>query len=177
MSKIETQYQHAINSPDLSHDAHRITHVDVLTAFGMSRSTLGLALLRLHSEWDGSTVRLHRTNCKIDVIHLRSLSTVLRGIAEHAQRLQQRNLRRGRIDNREPMHLACLSLEYWINALCPTCRGAGELIVQQKIVTCPRCQGSRHRSTPSDPMIRALLQYIDDCQISARSTARKWLRN
>ncbi|MBB1603326.1 zinc finger-like domain-containing protein [Variovorax sp. UMC13] len=49
---VEEAYTSAGNSSDLRHDASRPGAVDLLIAAGLSDSRLGMALLRLHSEWD-----------------------------------------------------------------------------------------------------------------------------
>lgn len=49
---VEEAYTTAGNSSNLRHDPDRPGSVDILIAAGLSDSRLGMALLRLHSEWD-----------------------------------------------------------------------------------------------------------------------------
>lgn len=51
---IEEMYQSASNTSNLKVEAERRGAGDVLIAAGWSASRVGMALLRLHSEWDGS---------------------------------------------------------------------------------------------------------------------------
>lgn len=50
---IEESYQTAGNTSDLTVEADKRGAGDVLIAAGWSESRIGMALLRLHSEWDG----------------------------------------------------------------------------------------------------------------------------
>lgn len=64
---IEELYTASIRSSNLrceTRDGTPIRHIDVVTAFGMSRSSMGLALLRLHTEWDGSEIRARARGCR-----------------------------------------------------------------------------------------------------------------
>lgn len=51
---VEERYQTAGNTSDLSVKAERGGAGDVMIAAGWSASRVGMALLRLHSEWDGA---------------------------------------------------------------------------------------------------------------------------
>ena len=51
---VEERYTSAVNTSNLKVEADRSNVADVLVAAGWSRSKLGAALQRLHSEWDGS---------------------------------------------------------------------------------------------------------------------------
>lgn len=51
---IEESYSSATNTSNLSVEARRRMPADTVIAAGWSRSRLGAALLRLHSEWDGA---------------------------------------------------------------------------------------------------------------------------
>ncbi|GAB3763536.1 hypothetical protein GCM10028796_17200 [Ramlibacter monticola] len=51
---IEEQYETASNTSDLSVESHRRGAVDILIAAAWSETRLGGALLRLHSEYEGS---------------------------------------------------------------------------------------------------------------------------
>jgi hypothetical protein len=51
---IEERYTSATNTSDLTVDTRHRRPVDDIIAAGWSRSRIGAALLRLHSEWDGS---------------------------------------------------------------------------------------------------------------------------
>jgi hypothetical protein len=51
---IEEQYQRASNASDLSVEPERRGSADMMIAAGWSSSRVGMALLRLHSEWDAS---------------------------------------------------------------------------------------------------------------------------
>lgn len=79
---IEQMYAAAVRSSDLSVKAHKMGHADVIAAFGMSRSVLGLALLRLHTEWDGSEVRDGREVSSVEIRALRSFPVVRLGLMD-----------------------------------------------------------------------------------------------
>jgi hypothetical protein len=51
---VDESYQTATNTSDLSVEGDRRGSGDVLIAAGWSESRIGMALLRLHSEWDAS---------------------------------------------------------------------------------------------------------------------------
>ena len=51
---IDESYSSACNTSDLTVKAERRSDVDTLIACGMTPGLLGAALLRLHSEWDGT---------------------------------------------------------------------------------------------------------------------------
>jgi hypothetical protein len=51
---IEERYTSSTNTSDLTVDTRHRRPVDDIIAAGWSRSRIGAALLRLHSEWDGS---------------------------------------------------------------------------------------------------------------------------
>lgn len=170
---IERKYQRAMVSTNLSHShsATAVTDTDVLTAYGMSHATLGLALLRLHSQWDGSPIRIRllrnqEEDARNAVQHLRSLPAVLRGVTQHAQRLHVP----------DPEAMARVAVEHWLNALCMYCKGTGQILVgDARVLVCKHCAGERHRTPPNDPILRRLLNIMDDCQQAANTAARKRL--
>lgn len=65
---VEEQYQTANNASDLRVEADRRGAADVLIAAGYSQSRLGMALLRLHSEWDTANRRLEREAAKLPTV-------------------------------------------------------------------------------------------------------------
>jgi hypothetical protein len=65
---IEEQYSSATNTTNLKVEARRRLPVDYVVAAGWSRSRLGAALLRVHSEWDGSEKPIRPTQQAIDAL-------------------------------------------------------------------------------------------------------------
>ena len=163
---IEQMYAAAVRSSDLSVKAHKMGHADVIAAFGMSRSVLGLALLRLHTEWDGSEVRDGREVSSVEIRALRSFPVVRLGLMDWLAK------QKGVTD---PCSMACAVVGQWLNRLCPNCKGSGEVMHDKSARTCPVCKGLKVRRESSNPVIRAALNHIDDCTQSARSTAKRRL--
>lgn len=65
---IEESYQTAGNTSDLTVEAERRSSGDVLIAAGWSESRIGMALLRLHSEWDASEKPARPTKAAIQAL-------------------------------------------------------------------------------------------------------------
>lgn len=162
---IEQLYTSAIRSSDLTLRPERLGHVDVILAFGMSRSRLGLAALRLHSEWDGSEIREGRPAGPIERAALRSWQAVHAGLQHWL----------AQIGVPDASDCACRTMEHWLNRNCPHCKGAGEVLKDGALRTCPKCKGVKLRREPHDPILRKGLNFLDDCCASARGSARKRL--
>lgn len=65
---VEERYNNATNTSNLKVDPERRLPADMLIAMGWSPSRLGAALMRLHSEWDGSEKPRRPTKERIDLI-------------------------------------------------------------------------------------------------------------
>ena len=165
---IEELYTASIRSSNLrceTRDGTPIRHIDVVTAFGMSRSSMGLALLRLHTEWDGSEIRAGRELGSVEMLALRSMRTALAGLAHWLAGASVQ----------DAQDKASRAIEHWLNRNCPRCKGAGEVVTNGLLHTCPVCKGVKTRREPHDPMLRKALNFMDDCCASARGSARKRL--
>lgn len=66
---IEEAYQVAGNSSDLRVEADRRSDAEILIAAGWSDSRVGIALLRLHSEWDRAEKPRKPTPAMIEALH------------------------------------------------------------------------------------------------------------
>lgn len=165
---IEELYTASIRSSNLrcdTRDGTPIRHIDVVTAFGMSRSAMGLALMRLHTEWDGSEIRAGRDFGSVEMLSLRSTRTVMLGLANWLERAGARDAK----------ETSARAIEYWLNRNCQRCKGAGEIVTNGLLHNCPVCKGAKTRREPNDPIMRKAINFLDDCCASARGAARKKL--
>lgn len=65
---VEERYESACNTSSLKVESEKGGAGDILIAAGWSDSRVGMALLRLHSEWDGAAKPLKATEAQIKVL-------------------------------------------------------------------------------------------------------------
>jgi hypothetical protein len=85
---VEERYETATHTSSMLVEAHRQNSADVIIAAGWSESRVGMALLRLHSEWDSAAKPKRATEPMIQAIAER-----LKGDEQRARATAERNNR------------------------------------------------------------------------------------
>ena len=170
---VDEAYSSAGNTSDLTVKAERRTDVDVLVASGMTPGMLGSALLRLHSEWDGTAKprKLTETDARLLYGSLKTLPKVIDAVGQWAAR-------KGYSD---PYELAGDAVAYWLDCVCHACSGRGrELMPNASRPTlgnlCRACGGNGMRRPPAGEAVKAVLRLMDGSVERARWSIKKRLR-
>ena len=172
---VEECYTSATHSQNLKcetrDDAPR-SDTDVLIACGLTPGILGGALMRLASEWDGSSEKSIATATDAILLmgKLKSLPRVLDAIEAWA-------VLRGL---GEPKRLAQAVVAHWLDARCQPCQGRGhELIPGTPSLgrACKVCKGTGKRKEPMGEAGRRALNMCDEAVAVARASMAKRLRN
>lgn len=169
---VAEAYSSACNTSNLSVKADQRNDADTLIACGMTPGLLGAALLRLHSEWDGTAKprRLTETDARLLYGALKTLPKVIDAVGQWAAK-------RG---YSEPYELAVGVVAYWLDDGCNTCQGRGFDVIPGTPTlgaACKRCGGSGKRKPPGGEAGKRTLCMMDDCIAVARSSMRLRLRN
>ena len=143
---VAEAYSSAGNTSDLTVRAERRSDADVLIACGMTPGLLGAALLRLHSEWDGTAKprKLTETDARLLYGSLKTLPKVIDAVGQWAARKGYR----------DPYELAGGAVAYWLDCVCHACNGRGrELMPNASRPTlgniCRACGGNGRRRPPA----------------------------
>lgn len=178
---ITERYITASNATSLVADADSVRgNVDVLIAAGWSKSTLGLALLRLVSEYDAVAKRRGGLLQNIDsgknggvlnlFSQLRSLESVVYGVEMQAQHWEIST----------PREKSIAVVLHWLDSTCKECGGtkyqriANTPYTSSKVCKC--CRGIGIVKIPFNDDGKRLASYMDDCLNSARISIKKRLR-
>ena len=171
---VEEAYSSAGNTSDLTVKAERRSDADVLIACGMTPGMLGSALLRLHSEWDGTAKprKLTETDARLLYGSLKTLPKVINAVALWAARKGYS----------KPEELAGGAVAYWLDGTCHACGGRGrELMPNASRPTlgniCRRCGGNGRRRPPAGEAGKDVLRLMDESVERARWSIKKRLRN
>ena len=169
---VDEAYISAGNSDDLTVAADRRSDADTLIACGWAPGLLGSALLRLHSEWDGTAKprKLTETDARLLYGSLKTLPKVIDAVGQWAAK-------RG---YSEPYELAGGAVAYWLDDGCNACQGRGFDVIPGTPTlgsACKRCGGSGKRKPPGGEAGKRTLCMMDDCIAVARSSMRLRLRN
>jgi len=171
---IEERYGAAAHTGSLKIGEHgRSGAVEVLMAAGMSPQRLGAALIRLHSEYDGSGFR-RGVGGAVDLMllrgQLRSLDSVIRAATDWAER--------SGIENAAKVVPAALS--WWINNACHACAGHGKQKIKDSPalsnIRCRACNGTGQQKLLYGEAGRRVAAYLDDCKSRAAHSISKRLR-
>lgn len=168
---VEESYVSATTSSNLRCEADRRTDVDVLIAAGCTPGILGAALMRLHSEYDGTAkpAVMTATEALLLMGKLKSLPRVLAAIEDWAVLRGMEQARR----------LAQSVVAHWLDARCQPCHGRGhEQIAGTPHLgrACKACKGTGKRKEPMGEAGRRALNMLDECVQVARASMRKRLR-
>lgn len=166
---VEESYTSATQSSNLRCEADRRTDVDVLIAAGWTPGVLGGALIRLRSEYDGSSKRAGTvTDAVLLVGHLKSLPRALEIIEGWAMERKMADYKR----------LAQSVLAHWLDSACKPCHGRGHEVVTGTPMLgrrCKTCAGLGRRKEPMGDAGRRALNMMDECVQVARTSMTKRL--
>jgi len=155
---VEESYTSATASSNLRCEADRRTDVDVLIAAGCTPGILGAALMRLHSEWDGSermrpavaadfvsTARQRPADSRKPVQTTAALLAAAQKMA-HDHNTQQAKLLMGNLKTMprvvgilaewavmrafpDPHAMAQAAVAFWLDSNCHSCHGRGNEVI------------------------------------------------
>lgn len=196
---VEERYETACNASSLKVEAEKGGAADVMIAAGWSDSRIGMALLRLHSEWDGAAKPKRMGEAQILALaaanpdekgkprktwarsesvawfrkELRLLAISLKSRASVMEQLTHWAIMKG-ID---PLVVGP-AVHYWLAPTCTVCDGHGRRKVHDQPALsakqCHACSGTGHAPHP-EGSARVLVQ-IDYVVNVARGSLKKRLR-
>ena len=168
----EEQYSIATNANNLRVEAEKRSQADILIAAGWSYSRMGMALLRLHSEYDG--VEHPALGTKIYLHEMALMLGKLKTLPEVRARLLE-NVGTWKRKVQAPEDLVADVIMWWLDSVCPVCHGAQRDRAMHNKAICPSCRGSGKRKLPQGEAGRKLANLIDDSLSAARSSIKKRL--
>jgi hypothetical protein len=197
---IEEKYTVATNTSNLRLDVREGSpqrSADIIIAAGWNESRIGGALLRLHTEFDGSVKP--RLATKEDFLKPGKTTKDERKAA--SRRAHEGNLKRMRelLENlhslqavREQTTLQMLKwnvqdaerkaveiVHWWLAQACPECGGTKFQVVpgtgRHSAKACPECLGTGKRVLPHNQEGRRLANFLDQCVERARAGIRRHL--
>ncbi len=152
-ASTEERYISATNTSNLRVEADRNGPGDILICAGWSASTLGLALMRLHTKPD--TAALEKVHQQV------AMSASEWGIER-------------------PDVVASAVIAWWLDKVCKTCHGrkfdaiAGTPALSA--IVCPACRGTGESRLPHGEAGRKLANWLDSCKSSAVDSIKRRLR-
>lgn len=172
---IEETYSRAGNTSNLTVEADRRGDADVLIAAGMvgASKSLGMALLRLHSEYDGAS-RLREGASRLDVAmlaaRLRGLPGVVGAVTERAAVWGME----------QPKDKALAVVLWWLDKQCRRCTGRMFEPIPGtpalSAIRCRACNGTGEAHLPHGGEGRKLANYIEASLYAGRVSLRERLR-
>ena len=175
---IAEQYASATHATNLRVEAERRSSADILIAAGWSPSRLGAALIRLHSEWDGSEhPRFDQAAGKKVYMHeMAMLLGKLKTLPEVREQLMIQADKWG-CDN--PKNVAGAILQWWLDRRCNTCHGTRFEVIagtgRQSGKVCKSCRGTGEAHIPCWEPGRRMANFMDDAVNQARTQIRNRL--
>lgn len=186
MSTIEERYTNAVVSTDLkcdTRDGAPIGDADVMIAAGWSKSRIGSALLRLHTEFDGAAkpkpmqgssdeaMRHNQTEAMLFFGQLKTLPSLL----------EQVTLQLGKWGDETPDQTARATLLWWLDKTCPKCQGRKYDVIQgtgrMSAKACKDCHGSGERVIPHGQPGKRMAIFLDECVHRSRQQIGKALHS
>lgn len=149
----EERYARALASTHLETKPHR-SAIDTLTAAGWANEPLGLRLMRLKIAWDYARA----TGWQDGRSFHRQRAMALVALSRHAINMAKRHATRSRIRDLETVpSIAEAALDYWLDDICPDCRGRGSHGgAGSKQDICRTCHGSGRKTMPAFEHVFAL---------------------
>lgn len=170
---LDERYETATNASRIQLEEHRTGAADVLVAAGWSPTRIGMALLRLHSEWSSADVRGRREGRNINHTDMLLLANGLKSRAAVWAQLSPW-LALKAIDP----EIGARALLHWLHPVCLHCNGLGMLkVANQPALSgrqCRRCNGTGHRPHPAGAA--RVLVHLDYCVSVARGSLKQRLR-
>jgi hypothetical protein len=198
---VEEAYTSAGNSSDLRVEAEVRTDADIIIAAGWSESRVGIALLRLHSEWDKA-----EKPRKPSVEAIKTLAATMPKNLKEAERLAmaRRQAQDWYMDEMAKLVNKLKSLPevrrqltayvpkwgiqeaavkvpaviaYWLDQTCHHCSGLKFLKIEGapslSTKACRPCSGSGIAPVPHGQEGRRVANYMDDCLQKGRDSIRR----
>lgn len=173
--KVEERYISAAHSGNMRVEADRTGDADVMIAAGWCQSRIGMALLRLHSEYDSSQ---HPRDQKSKWF-MHEASLMLMCMKSLPSVREQLTLKAVDFGMGSPQDVAMSVLIWWLDRTCPVCHGQKrEVIANTPIlsdIVCPACLGSGERKIPCGDAGRQMASFIDESIHAARQSLKKRL--
>lgn len=170
---VEEQYVSANNSSNLRVEADRRSDADILIAAGMSQSRLGMALMRLHTEYDRTALpfgKVAETDYRLLLGRLKSLPDVREQVAFQASKWHFE----------KPGTVAITVIAWWLHKICRACHGRkfqtvpGSPALSSK--HCKSCNGAGETPLPYGSDGKRLERFMDECVERAAASIKKRLR-
>jgi hypothetical protein len=196
---VQETYEVATQTSSLKVETHRQGAADVIIAAGWSESRVGMALLRLHSEWDGAAKPRRATEAQVKAMaaqfpDAKGKPSVSRARAEatvwYARELRLLALSlKSRASVLEQVHAWAVlkgldpasvapALFHWLSCTCPVCDGHGlRKVPDQPALSakqCHACHGSG--KTPRPEGAARIQNWLDECTQKARQSLKRRLR-
>lgn len=204
---VSEGYAGAVMASNLRVEAHKFTQADLVAAAGMNSYRMGMALMRLVSEWQsGATPRpglapspkdLRKQGVSADLAEAESR----RIAAQYADwHLQENMLRFQRLKTLPAVRAALLhwvgdkgwneaenlvadTIRHFLSPVCTACEGRKRKVVQSRAIgpECRKCRGTGEADLRHGGRGRSLLSYMKQCTGQAaddlRSGAHKLRRS
>lgn len=174
---IEEAYAKAINATDMTMKDGQRSGADIITAAGMVRNRLGVALLRLRAEWD--SVAVPDFSRYTDKNAYNSDMILLFGSLKTWREARQRTH-----DLADMLNISTVTADrvlwYFLDDVCDACEGRGYQVVEGarrlSDKQCPACHGTGRVSPPGGEAGKRLLMEMEDYAYSAGRAMGKKLR-
>lgn len=172
---VEESYSSAVTSSNLRMEVREDSPngaAGVLIAVGWSPSRIGAALMRLHTEYDGSSIppgKPSATDVALMQIGLKTLPAVHQQLANQAAHWQMEH----------PEEIATAVIAWWLAKSCRSCRGRqyqtipGTPALSNRV--CRACNGTGESTLHYGQAGRRLANFMDDCVSRAQQSIKKRL--
>jgi len=168
----EEMYTSATHASNLRVEADRPSQADIIIAAGWSYSRTGMALLRLHSEYDG--VEHPKAGTRIYLHEVALMLGKLKTLPE-VRAMLIANVEKWKRPVEAPGDLVADVLMWWLGDVCPVCHGVRRDRAMHHKGVCPTCRGGGKRKLPQGEAGRKLANLIDDSLSAARISIKKRL--
>ena len=201
---VEEEYTSAGNTSDLRVQGDRRSDADALIAAGMNPSRVGMALLRLHSEWDkaekprrpspgaiaavaATMPRALKESERVCAARRQAQDWYMAEMAKLVNKLKSLPAVRSQLTSYVPkwgiveasVKVPAI-IAYWLDQTCPHCHGLkyqaipGAPTLSNR--ACKACGGTGVAPIPHGQEGRRVANYMDDCVQKARTAIRQRLR-
>jgi hypothetical protein len=170
---VDEKYVSASHASNLRVEAERTGSADIIIAAGWSPTRIGMALLRLASEWDGAAKKpgMSRTDINLLRVQLKSLTGVL----------DQLTIKMCAMKIEAPATKAPPITMYWLCQICQICHGRKFQLIRDtpalSAVRCTACRGAGVAHWPYGEDGKRVLAFLDACVGEARQSIKRRLRN
>lgn len=170
---IEEAYTSANTSSNLRVEADKRGDADLLIAAGWSGSRIGMALMRLHAEYDSTSIPPGGsvTDAVLLQINLKTLPNIR----------EQVGLQAAKWGIERPHEVSLAVVAHWLDKNCNACQGRkfqsvpGTPSLSAK--HCKTCHGSGESRLRYGNDAKRLITFMDDCVSRAQQSIKKRLHN